>query len=280
MTRRSRPARPAARRASLVRARHRPRRQRPRARTPRAMTLDGTNTWIVSEPDSDLAVVIDPGPLDDGHLRHVDRHRRAGGQAGRADPADPRPPRPRRGRGPLRRADPDEGAGPGPGAAARRRGAGRRGRRSPSAAWSCASCRRPGHTADSLCFHLPADRAVLTGDTVLGRGTTVVAHPDGRLGDYLDSLRRLRSLTVDDGVAHGPAGPRAGAGRRAGRRRVLPRPPRPPARPGGDGGRGRPPHARRRSWPTSTRTWTAPCGRPRSCRCGRSWSTCGEHGLI
>ncbi len=27
-----------------------------------AMTLDGTNTWIVSEPDSDLAVVIDPGP--------------------------------------------------------------------------------------------------------------------------------------------------------------------------------------------------------------------------
>lgn len=67
----------------------------------------------------------------------------------------------------------------------------------------------PGHTADSLCFHLPADRAVLTGDTVLGRGTTVVAHPDGRLGDYLDSLRRLRSLTVDDGVhtvlpGHGP----------------------------------------------------------------------------
>ncbi len=35
------------------------------------MTLDGTNTWIVSEPDSELAVVIDPGPLDDGHLRHV-----------------------------------------------------------------------------------------------------------------------------------------------------------------------------------------------------------------
>ncbi|CAM5490720.1 MBL fold metallo-hydrolase [Streptomyces badius] len=50
---------------------------------------------------------------------------------------------------------------------------------------------------------------MLTGDTILGRGTTVVAHPDGRLGDYLDSLRRLRSLTVDDGVhtvlpGHGP----------------------------------------------------------------------------
>ena len=32
---------------------------------------------------------------------------------------------------------------------------------------------------------------VLTGDTILGRGTTVVAYPDGDLGDYLDSLRRL-----------------------------------------------------------------------------------------
>ena len=46
----------------------------------------------------------------------------------------------------------------------------------------------PGHTSDSLSFVLPAERAVLTGDTVLGRGTTVVAHPDGKLGAYLDSL--------------------------------------------------------------------------------------------
>jgi glyoxylase-like metal-dependent hydrolase (beta-lactamase superfamily II) len=52
----------------------------------------------------------------------------------------------------------------------------------------------PGHSADSLCFALPADDAILTGDTVLGRGTTVVAHPDGRLADYLASLRRLRRL--------------------------------------------------------------------------------------
>ncbi|NEE31955.1 MBL fold metallo-hydrolase, partial [Streptomyces sp. SID7982] len=37
------------------------------APNPSAMTLDGTNTWIVAEPDSDLAVVIDPGPLDDVH---------------------------------------------------------------------------------------------------------------------------------------------------------------------------------------------------------------------
>ena len=52
----------------------------------------------------------------------------------------------------------------------------------------------PGHTADSLSFLLPGDAAVLTGDTVLGRGTTVVAHPDGKLGAYLDSLQRLHAL--------------------------------------------------------------------------------------
>jgi glyoxylase-like metal-dependent hydrolase (beta-lactamase superfamily II) len=58
--------------------------------------------------------------------------------------------------------------------------------------------------------------AVLTGDTVLGRGTTVVAHPDGRLADYLASLRRLAGLgTGDRPVAvlpgHGPELPDAAA---------------------------------------------------------------------
>lgn len=50
----------------------------------------------------------------------------------------------------------------------------------------------PGHTADSLCFLL--DDAVLTADTVLGRGTTVLDKEDGSLTDYLESLRRLRGL--------------------------------------------------------------------------------------
>ena len=67
----------------------------------------------------------------------------------------------------------------------------------------------PGHSADSLSFVLRADAAVLTGDTVLGRGTTVVAHPDGRLADYLASLHRLRDLASASGITtvlpgHGP----------------------------------------------------------------------------
>jgi glyoxylase-like metal-dependent hydrolase (beta-lactamase superfamily II) len=55
---------------------------------------------------------------------------------------------------------------------------------------------------------LAADGAVLTGDTVLGRGTTVIAR-DGSLGDYLGSLDRLRSLVDSAGITvllpgHGP----------------------------------------------------------------------------
>ncbi|MEZ3179307.1 MBL fold metallo-hydrolase [Streptomyces pimonensis] len=173
-----------------------------------AMTLDGTNTWILSEPDSDLAVVVDPGPLDDGHLRHVVGTAEQAGKRvaltllthGHPDHAEGAARFAELTGTKVRALDPalrlgDEGLTGGDVVTV----GGLELRVVPA----------PGHTADSLCFHLPADRAVLTGDTVLGRGTTVVAHPDGRLGDYLDTLRRLRSLTVDDGVhtvlpGHGP----------------------------------------------------------------------------
>jgi glyoxylase-like metal-dependent hydrolase (beta-lactamase superfamily II) len=74
----------------------------------------------------------------------------------------------------------------------------------------------PGHTSDSVSFALAADSALLTGDTVLGRGTTVVAHPDGELAAYLDSLDRLAELTGGRGATtilpgHGPVVPDASA---------------------------------------------------------------------
>lgn len=50
------------------------------------------------------------------------------------------------------------------------------------------------------------ERVVLTGDTILGRGTTVVAHPDGHLGDYLASLERLSAYQGIPALpGHGPA---------------------------------------------------------------------------
>lgn len=41
------------------------------APNPGPMTLDGTNTWVLLEPGGTEAVVIDPGPLDEGHLARV-----------------------------------------------------------------------------------------------------------------------------------------------------------------------------------------------------------------
>jgi endoribonuclease LACTB2 len=63
----------------------------------------------------------------------------------------------------------------------------------------------PGHAWDHLCWYMPEEKALFTGDVVLGAGTTVIP-PDGDLGDYLQSLRRL--LALDMAViypAHGPA---------------------------------------------------------------------------
>lgn len=173
-----------------------------------AMTLDGTNTWIISEPDSELAVVIDPGPLDDTHLRAVIATAERAGKRialtllthGHPDHAEGASRFAELTGTNVRALDPalrlgDEGLAPGEVIT--------------TGGLEMRVVPTPGHTEDSLSFHLPADRAVLTGDTILGRGTTVVAHPEGRLGDYLDSLRRLRSLTLDEGIhtvlpGHGP----------------------------------------------------------------------------
>jgi glyoxylase-like metal-dependent hydrolase (beta-lactamase superfamily II) len=189
----------------------------PRAVTPHAavvladnpgiMTLDGTNTWLLRAPDAPDAVVVDPGPADDAHLTAVVAaagrvaailltHGHVDHSAGAARLHELT-------RAPVRALDPkhrlgDEGLTEGDVVAA----AGVEVR-----VWAT-----PGHSSDSLSFLLEPDGAVLTGDTILGRGTTVVAYPDGDLGAYLASLRRLRELgpaTVLPG--HGPELPAAGA---------------------------------------------------------------------
>lgn len=167
------------------------------ARNPSPMTLDGTNTWLLRAADSESCVVFDPGPDD---TRHLDAVAAAGPVEqillthGHPDHADGAAALRERTGAPVRALDPahrlgGEGLVDGDVVAA--------------AGVEIRVLATPGHTADSLCFAV--DDAVLTGDTVLGRGTTVVAHPDGRLADYLASLRRLHELgarTVLPG--HGP----------------------------------------------------------------------------
>ena len=168
------------------------------ADNPGLMTLEGTNTWVLRGPGSDEVVVVDPGPDDDEHIsrlaevgkialvlishRHFDH----------TDAID-------------KLADavgvPVYSAGSG---FQRRLGGGLTdGQVIRAAGLRITVLATPGHTADSLSFVL--DDAVLTADTVLGRGTTVIDSEDGSLREYLESLHRLQGLgprTVLPG--HGP----------------------------------------------------------------------------
>lgn len=178
------------------------------APNPSPMTLDGTNTWILSEPDAESAVVVDPGPLHEAHLVNVVRTAESLGKRvaltllthGHPDHAAGAARFAELTGTPVRALDPSLRLGE-EGLAA--------GDVVTTGGLELRVVPTPGHTADSLTFHLTADAAVLTGDTVLGRGTTVVAHPEGRLGEYLDSLRRLQAMTTEGGVdtvlpGHGP----------------------------------------------------------------------------
>ena len=49
----------------------------------------------------------------------------------------------------------------------------------------------PGHTSNHMCFALDEEKALFTGDHVMGWSTTVVAPPDGDMGDYMRSLEKL-----------------------------------------------------------------------------------------
>jgi hydroxyacylglutathione hydrolase len=63
----------------------------------------------------------------------------------------------------------------------------------------------PGHASDHLCYYLPEEKALFTGDVVLSGSTSVIPSGDGDLLDYLSSLRRLQTFDVRRIYsAHGP----------------------------------------------------------------------------
>jgi glyoxylase-like metal-dependent hydrolase (beta-lactamase superfamily II) len=72
--------------------------------------------------------------------------------------------------------------------------------------WTLTAVATPGHTSNHLCFALDEEKALFSGDHVMGWSTTVVSPPDGDMADYMRSLALL--LERDDAVyypAHGPA---------------------------------------------------------------------------
>ncbi|XVE48308.1 MBL fold metallo-hydrolase [Mycolicibacterium fortuitum subsp. fortuitum] len=165
---------------------------------PGLMTLEGTNTWVLRGPGSDEIVIVDPGPDDDAHISRIAElgtvalvlisHKHEDHTGGIDKLVELT------------------------GATVRSVGSGfLRGLGGPltdgevidAAGLRIKVMATPGHTVDSLSFVL--DDAVLTADTVLGRGTTVIDTEDGSLRDYLESLQRLQGLgarTVLPG--HGP----------------------------------------------------------------------------
>lgn len=175
--------------------------RRRRAENPGPMTLDGTNSYILAAPGATGVVVADPGPLLEDHLAelaaagtvelilithhhgdHTDGSARLHELTG----------------APVRAALPEfchAGKALSDGELIQAGGL------------TIEVLATPGHTSDSLCFAVTraddedpteqsAEHVILTGDTILGSGSTVICHPDGRLGDNLESLALLRNRGI------------------------------------------------------------------------------------
>lgn len=178
-----------------------------RADNPSPMTLEGTNSYVLRAQDGDSALLLDPGPELAAHKdallhavgraelrgivlthRHAD-HSEMLGSAGEWAPGVP-----------VYAVDPAFASGASPVADGQLIEFG-------TAAGDVVEVvTTPGHTDDSISLIHGA--RLFSGDTILGRGTSMVSFPDGSLGDYLASLERLAARADGGGLtsiapAHG-----------------------------------------------------------------------------
>lgn len=71
--------------------------------------------------------------------------------------------------------------------------------------WTLEAIHTPGHTPQHFCYALKEENALLCGDHLMAWSTSIVSPPDGRMGDYLNSLARIRSMRFETLLpTHGP----------------------------------------------------------------------------
>jgi len=183
------------------------------APNPSPFTYTGTQTYIVGAED---VAVIDPGPDDAAHLAalvdaiggrpvrailctHTHRdHSPAAAPLGALTGA------PVIGCAPLTMDDDGPRADAAFDAAYRPDRVLADGQKVGGMGWTLMAVATPGHTSNHLCFALPEEGALFTGDHVMGWSTSVVSPPDGDMTAYMASMQRL--LDRDDAVyypAHG-----------------------------------------------------------------------------
>lgn len=181
------------------------------ARNPSPFTFTGTGTFVVGQPGGTVAV-IDPGPAEPAHLRalidglvgetvshivithtHMD-HSPAAPALKAATGASIV------GCAPLVLSDDGPRADAGFDASYAPDHVMADGESVSGPGWTLTAIHTPGHTSNHLCFALAEEKALFTGDHVMGWSTTVVAPPDGDMADYMASLQKL--LTRDDAIYH------------------------------------------------------------------------------
>ena len=171
------------------------------AKNPGPYTFTGSGTYLVGREGGDLAV-IDPGPDDAAHVEatlasagrgrishifvthtHRDHCGSAAALAARTGaPVYAMGPHPPADAGAFEEGGdlsfrPDIPIGDG--------------RRFEGEGWTISAIATPGHLSNHLCFDLAEEGALFTGDHIMGWSTTVVAPPDGHMGQYLQSLETL-----------------------------------------------------------------------------------------